>query len=187
LGHRRVRSRPAVEPQRQGERPAGIAARKNLQRCCGKWRRKIRGSQGMTAQDYKAPESVTRLEKRALVIGVLGVVGCIIGAIMAPVDFFPSYLMAFLAVLGLSLGSLGLLMLQHLTGGHWGIVIRRPLESATRVLWLVAAFFIPLIYGMQHLYKTHTVGGESRIGWLDAAKYPVEGGLSKMQSWRLSH
>ncbi len=42
--------------------------------------------------------------------------------------------MGYLLVLGLALGSLGLLMLQHLTGGHWGIVIRRPLESATRTL-----------------------------------------------------
>jgi hypothetical protein len=81
----------------------------------------------MTAQDYKAPESVGRLEKRAMVVGVLGVIACIIGWIMRPEDFYRSYLLAFLFVLGLSLGSLGLLMLQHLTGGDWGIMIRRPL------------------------------------------------------------
>ncbi len=141
----------------------------------------------MTAQEYKAPESVTRLEKRALVVGVLGLGGCILGWLWQPETFFRSYLFAFLAVLGLSLGSLGLLMLQHLTGGHWGILIRRPLESATRVLWLVAGFFIPLIFGMKYLYSTHNVAGESRIGWLDAPKWPVEGGLSKMQSWWLTH
>src|SRR5215831_6175795 len=117
----------------------------------------------MTEQEYKAPESVSLLEKRALVVGVLGVIGCVIGWITSPETFFRSYLVGFLAVLGLSLGSLGLLMLQHLTGGDWGILIRRPLESATRVLWLVAGFFIPLIFGMQYLYKTHTVAGEARI------------------------
>jgi len=140
----------------------------------------------MTAQDYKAPESVSRLEKRALVVGVIGVIGCILGWVSSPETFFRSYLVGFLAVLGLSLGSLGLLMLQHLTGGHWGIVIRRPLESATRVLWLVAGFFIPLIFGMKYLYTTHIVGGETRIGWLDAPKYPAEGGLSLMQGWWLT-
>lgn len=139
----------------------------------------------MTAQDYKAPESVNRLEKRALVVGVLGVIGCIVGGIMAPEIFFRSYLLGFLAVLGLSLGSLGLLMLQHLTGGHWGIVIRRPLEAATRVLWLVAAFFVPLVFGMQHLYKTHTVGSDVRIGWLSAPKMG-EGQLSDLQKWWLT-
>src|SRR5215468_10824233 len=138
----------------------------------------------MTAQDYKAPESVGRLEKRALFIGVLGLVGCILGWLTSPETFFRSYLVGFLAVLGLSLGSLGLLMLQHLTGGDWGILIRRPLESATRVLWLVAAFFIPLIFGMKYLFTQHNVAGESRMGWMDpGVQYPAEGGLSQMQSW----
>jgi len=140
----------------------------------------------MTAQDYKAPESVSRLEKRALVVGVLGIVGCIIGWITSPETFFRSYLVGFLAVLGLSLGSLGLLMLQHLTGGHWGIIIRRPLESATRVLWLVAGFFVPLIFGMKYLYSTHVVGSESRLGWLNQPKEGEEGALSHLQTWWLT-
>jgi len=54
-------------------------------------------------------------------------------------------------------------MLQHLTGGHWGILIRRPLESASRVMWLVAGFFIPLIFGMKYLYSNHKVG--RKIAW----------------------
>lgn len=141
----------------------------------------------MTAQDYKAPESVGRLEKSALVVGVLGLIGCIIGWITSPADFFRSYLMAFLVVLGLSLGSLGLLMLQHLTGGHWGILIRRPLEAATRVLWVVAVFFLPLIPGMKYLYTTHKVGDEIRIGWLDPSNAGAEGHLSDLQKWYLTH
>ena len=141
----------------------------------------------MTAQEYKAPESVTRLEKRALVIGMLGLLGCIAGWIIDKETFFRSYLVGFFAVLGLSLGSLGLLMLQHLTGGHWGIIIRRPLEAGSRVLWLVAAFFVPLIFGMKYLYSSHSVGGEPRIGWMDAPKWPAEGGLSQMQSWWLTY
>ena len=140
----------------------------------------------MSAQEYQAPESVGRLEKRALVVGVLGLVLSIVGWITKPEDFYRSYLIAFLLVLGLSLGSLGLLMLQHLTGGHWGILIRRPLESATRVLWLVAAFAVPLIFGMKYLYTTHTVGEESRVGWLDAPKAPHEGHLSDLQEWYLT-
>ena len=85
----------------------------------------------MTAQEYKAPESVGRLQKRALVVGVLGVIASIIGWVIRPDIFFQSYLMAFLLVLGLSLGSLGLLMLQHLTSGQWGIMI---MNSAPAVI-----------------------------------------------------
>jgi hypothetical protein len=125
----------------------------------------------MSAQEYNAPESVGRLGKRALVVGVLGLVVSIVGWITKPEDFFRSYLVAFLLVLGWSLGSLGLLMLQHLTGGQWGILIRRPLESATRVLWLVFAFFLPIpLFGMKFLYSA----------WLDAPK-TGEGALSHLQ------
>jgi hypothetical protein len=61
--------------------------------------------------------------------------------------------MSFLLVLGLALGSLGLVMLQHLTAGHWGVIIRRPLESATRTLPLIAVLFVPIaLFGMNYLY-----------------------------------
>jgi len=129
----------------------------------------------MTAHDYMAPESIGRLQQRASVVGIVGLVACGICFFLYGNQygdrFFQSYLIAFMFVLGLSLGSLGLLMLQHLTGGHWGIMTRRPLESATRVLPLVAVFFLPIaIFGMKHLYKE----------WLDAPP-TGEGSLSNLQ------
>ncbi len=124
----------------------------------------------MNGQDYKAPESVDRLRQRALIAGVIGVVICAVGAVKSPGQFFPSYLLAFMFVLGLSLGSLGLLMLQHLTGGDWGIMIRRPLESATRALAVVAVLFIPILFGMKYLY----------FAWLNAPS-AGEGALSEFQ------
>ena len=140
----------------------------------------------MTGQEYKAPESVGRLEKRALVVGMIGLVGCIAGWIMNSTGFYRAYLVAFLFVLGWSLGSLGLLMLQHLTGGHWGILIRRPLEAASRVLYVLPVLFLPLIFGMKTLYSTHNVDGEVRVGWLDAPKGAAEGHLSDLQQWYLT-
>ena len=124
----------------------------------------------MTAQDYRAPASIDRFRQRALLAGVVGLVICIIGLIKAPERFYPSYLLAFIFVLGLSLGSLGLLMLQHLTGGNWGIMIRRPLESATRALPLVALLFVPIFFGMKYLYAA----------WLTAPR-SGEGALSEFQ------
>jgi hypothetical protein len=124
----------------------------------------------MTAQDFRAPESVGRLQQRALVAGVVGLVLCAIGWARTPDQFYRSYLLAFMLVLGLSVGSLGLLMLQHLVSGHWGIVIRRPLEAATRALPLVAVFFVPVGLGMKYLYRA----------WLEAPK-SGEGALSQMQ------
>lgn len=135
----------------------------------------------MTAQDYMAPESVGRLQQRGIAAGVVGLVACGICYFLYGDQyadrFFHSYLIAFMFVLGLSLGSLGLLMLQHLTSGHWGIMARRPLESATRVLPVVAVFFLPIaIFGMNHLYSY----SPSHKGWLGAPA-AGEDALSEMQ------
>jgi hypothetical protein len=107
----------------------------------------------MIAQDYKAPGSIGRLQRGALVVGAIGLLLGALGWIRTPEQFYRSYLPGFMLVLGLTMGSLGLLMLQHLTGGHWGIVIRRPLEAATRTLWLVVVLFVPILFGMGSLYR----------------------------------
>ena len=44
------------------------------------------------------------------------------------------------------------LMLQYLTGGAWGVVIRRPAEAAARTLPLLALLFIPIVIGIPNLY-----------------------------------
>jgi len=136
----------------------------------------------MAAQEYQAPESVSRLQQRAYFVGGIALLVSIFGAVRAPELFFPSYLMSFLLILGLTVGSLGLLMLQHLTSGHWGIIIRRPLESATRALPLMVITFLPIaIFGMKYLYMGH---GEEK-GWLNAAA-TGEGALSDFQKTYLT-
>jgi hypothetical protein len=108
----------------------------------------------MAVQEYAAPESVSRLQTRAISVGVIALLLAIFGAVHTPGAFYQSYLMSFLLILGLALGSLGLLMLQHLTSGHWGILIRRSLESATRTLPLIAVLFVPIaLFGMKYLYS----------------------------------
>jgi hypothetical protein len=124
----------------------------------------------MTAHDYPAPESISVLQQRAQIVGIVGIILSLVGWFRSPSQFFQSYLIAFLFILGLSLGSMGLLMLQHLTSGHWGIIIRRPLEAATRTLWLVALLFVPIILGMKYLYGA----------WLNAPA-SGEGALSHFQ------
>jgi hypothetical protein len=86
-------------------------------------------------------------------IGGVALLVAIAGAFASPDKFYQSYLFSYLLVLGLTLGSLGLLMLQHLTGGNWGIIIRRPLEAATRNIWLVMLMFVPVVLGMNSLYR----------------------------------
>jgi hypothetical protein len=68
-------------------------------------------------------------------------------------QFFRSYLIAYLFWLGIAAGCLPLLMLHHLVGGTWGFVVRRILEAGTRTLPLMAALFVPLLFGIHSLYE----------------------------------
>lgn len=130
----------------------------------------------MNAQDYKAPASVHRVQSVALAVGGVALLAAIFGAVTSSENFYHAYLFSYMWVLGLTLGSLGLLMLQHLTGGTWGIIIRRPLEAASRTIWLVLLMFIPMVLGMKYLYS----GNGVEKGWLNSPK-SGEGALSPFQ------
>ncbi len=98
-------------------------------------------------------DAVGRARRPALAVGAVGLIACAAGFFLAPDRFFPSYLFACMFCLGLALGCQAVLMLNHVTGGAWGIPIRRPLEAATRTLPLVAVFFLPLGLGLTRLYE----------------------------------
>lgn len=100
-----------------------------------------------------AEHPVARYQRHALIVGVAALAACAAGALRWPQDFFRSYLIAFLLWFGVGLGSLALLMIHHITGGAWGAVIRRVLESATRTLPFMAALFVPVLLGMHQLYE----------------------------------
>jgi hypothetical protein len=105
-----------------------------------------------------ADHPLQRLARPARLAGIAALVLVLLGAFFSPTQFFRSYLVAYLFWLGIALGSLALLMLQHVTGGMWGVVVRRTLEAATRTLPLLAAMFLPLVVGLPRLYE-----------WADAA------------------
>jgi hypothetical protein len=92
-------------------------------------------------------------QQRALVIGGIGLLAGAVGAAMNFDQFIHSWLIGFLFCLGLTLGSLALLMLQHLSGGQWGLVSRRVFEAATRNIPLVALYFVPVLLWMPKLFE----------------------------------
>ncbi len=109
----------------------------------------------MTTAFNVSPElelDLRRVFKPALGGGIIFGVVSIIGGIYDPNDFFRSYLMGYLFWLGLTLGCMGIVMLQYLTAGAWGIMTRRTLEAASRTLPLCALLFIPVAIGMPWLY-----------------------------------
>jgi hypothetical protein len=105
---------------------------------------------------YNPPPEVGRQQRLALIVGVVGLLLFVAGAFLDPVQFWRSYLVGYLFWLGIPVGALVLLMLQHLTGGGWGMVIRRILEAATRTLPLMLLLFLPILLGAHSIYEwTH--------------------------------
>ena len=99
------------------------------------------------------PPNLSRVQTRALIVGVVGFVVLLVSAFFDRKQFFQAYIVGFTFWSGIAVGSLALLMLQHLTGGGWGLVIRRILEASTRTLPLVVLLFIPIIIGAHSLYE----------------------------------
>jgi hypothetical protein len=107
-------------------------------------------------EDPGLAAAVNRFARPALAAGVVGLLAGVAGGFLNPTQFFRSYLLAFVFWNGLAIGSLAVLMLQYMTGGAWGIAIRRELEAAARTLPLTAAAFVPLLFGLHRLYEwTH--------------------------------
>ena len=94
-----------------------------------------------------------RFQRPALLVGAAALAICVVGAFFAPAQFFRSYLSAFLFWMGIALGCLAVVMLHHVTGGAWGLPIRRPLESGTRTLPLMLLFFLPIVVGAGKIYE----------------------------------
>lgn len=89
-----------------------------------------------------------RLQSIAGGMAIVGLVLSVIGLLMNPKGFFHSYLYAYLFWIGVTAGSLGLLMLHHVVGGGWGFLIRRFMEAATRLIPFMAVLFVPVVIGL---------------------------------------
>ena len=111
----------------------------------------------MASETYTPPASLAGLQSKGMIAAVIGAVLTGVGFTMAGADrFYEAYLVAWVYWTGVGLGSLALLMVHHLSGGAWGVVIRRILEAATRTLPVMAILGLPILAGMGHLYHwTH--------------------------------
>jgi hypothetical protein len=98
------------------------------------------------------PAGLVRTGKAGLALGLFGMAACAAGWYADANQFFHSYLTAYMFWLNIALGSLAVAMVQYLTGGVWGFLLRRPLEAASRALPLLALLFAPLLFGIEVLY-----------------------------------
>src|SRR5262249_45956123 len=94
-----------------------------------------------------------RVQRTAMGVGAAALLVCALVGFTDPTQLLRSYLVAYLFWVGGALGCLALLMIQHVTGGAWGVAIRRLLESGARTLPVMAIMFLPIALGLGHLYE----------------------------------
>jgi len=97
-------------------------------------------------------EGIGRLQKLGTYSALAGFVVGGLGVVFQPSQFLPSWLIGFTFCTGLSLGSLALLMVQHMTSGGWGLVTRRIFEAGARTIPFCALLFIPIALFTPSLY-----------------------------------
>lgn len=101
--------------------------------------------------EFYAPSQINSWKTIALGIGgVLSLIILVVALIFpeSREQALRSWLLGFIFWGGIGIGCIGVLMLQYLTGGAWGVVIRRTLEAGTRTLPILFVLFIPLALGI---------------------------------------
>jgi hypothetical protein len=119
-----------------------------------------------TEQSYTtAPQLSDTLRRYSSIAAFMGLVflALTVAGIFLPgggmEQFMRSYLVGFWLWFGCGAGCLVILMTQYLTGGAWGVVIRRPLEAGAKTLYVFALLFLPLLIFREHLYWWTTPAG----------------------------
>jgi hypothetical protein len=114
----------------------------------------------MTKESLYAPAEVSRWQSLALGIGAIAtiawLVGLVVGGEHGKEQALRSWLLGFIYWAGISVGSIGILLLQYLTGGAWGVVIRRIAEAGSRTIIWVAVLFAPIMLGITTIYHWAT-------------------------------
>lgn len=86
------------------------------------------------------------------VIGALCLILCVAGYFFNRAEFFHSYLFAYMYWAGFSVGGLGVVLLNNVVGGKWGVTTRSFFLAAARPMWLIALLFLPFLAGMPEVW-----------------------------------
>jgi hypothetical protein len=111
-----------------------------------------------------APEGeyfeTNRFAGLSLILGVVGLAGlilCVIGAVMQPLQFSYSWLFAFGYFFTLCAGCFFWTIVHHAVDAEWSVVVRRQLENIGILMGVLALLFIPIFLLRNHLYDWLTI------------------------------
>ena len=102
-----------------------------------------------------APEILSAWRMRALIVFVVATLLSVAFAFSheGKNHILRAYMLGYMICFSFAGGGLAMLMLQYVSGGKWGLLLRRPLEAMTRTIWLVGLMFVPIIFLWKHLYQ----------------------------------
>jgi hypothetical protein len=75
--------------------------------------------------------------------------------------FLRAWLLGMVLTFGWSVGGLALLMVQYVSGGKWGLLLRRPLEAMSRTLPVVFVYWLVVVIWLKKLYLWAQVDGSN--------------------------
>lgn len=104
-----------------------------------------------------APPEVQALRTRMLIIaGIAAVVSGLFALVpLGAGHILRAYLLGIILAFTFAGGGTCLLMLQYISGGKWGLLLRRPLESMSRTWPVVGLLFVPTLVPFlgKHLWQ----------------------------------
>jgi hypothetical protein len=104
-----------------------------------------------TIPQTRVPQ-LNRVQLLGIGAAVVGLALLALGFFISPLQFAESYIFGFYFVMSFPLGCLGFLLIQHLTGGAWGVTARRVLEAGALALPVFFILSIPVILAAYNTY-----------------------------------
>ena len=104
--------------------------------------------------DLSAPAFVDGWKTKALMIAaVFSVIAAGLAFADGSIDhLLRAWLLGLMLTFGWAGGGLALLMVQYVSGGKWGLLLRRPLEAMSRTLPLVFVYWLVIAINVKKLY-----------------------------------
>jgi hypothetical protein len=88
---------------------------------------------------------------------VVGLVLCLVGAVVSPLQFSYSWLFGFIYFFTLCCGCLFWTIVHHATDAEWSVVVRRQLENIALLIVALAIFAIPILLLRHQLFEWMTI------------------------------
>ena len=116
--------------------------------------------------------SAVRVTSGAAVLALLGVIGCIAGAVIEPDTFFRAWLCSYLFWLGVPLAGITLVLVHDLSGGNWMGTARPALNAAIVTMPIASLAGVPAFIGINSLYEwTHPQANLTNLFYLNAPAF----------------